>query len=524
MKRAIIYARVSTARQADDGVSMDSQIEQCHVKAAALGVTVDRVFRDDGRSGRTDNRPGFQDALAYCASHSIRYFICWSTSRFGRNLEDALKNVNLLRNWGTSPAYVHQDIDLDTDGGWMLGVLTGMMDEMHSRNVARDTLRSMISASRDGWWVGGRAPFGYRPEKVGKRHRLVPDEIDAEVVRTMYRLALEDGQGAQTIAQRLNGLNLLRSGRPWGKTTVAGILKNPCYMGVRQFNRTERRTRTMKDDDQVVHVPSHPPIVSREDWDAVQQLMAARVPHAEHGGTPRSMFAFTGLLRCSICGGDMQISNGKGRGGRTYSYYRCMGHRAGKARCLMKPIPAQAFDQWMVGQLLEEVLTAEVVQRVVDEIRGNSARWLQDRALQRKHLVTMLRDAEGRRNRLYALLESDTGAAVDDLLPRLRQLNTAITEAESQLQMLETRKAPDYSAVDIDPHEAALAIRKAITDCQDPKALRSLLGTFVSSVTLTATAVTVEYREDALLRSPVPTVHSGIGWLLNLGSNQGPTD
>ena len=65
MKRAIIYARVSTQRQADDGVSMESQIEQCRVKAHALGTEVVEVFRDDGVSGRSDKRPGFQAALAY---------------------------------------------------------------------------------------------------------------------------------------------------------------------------------------------------------------------------------------------------------------------------------------------------------------------------------------------------------------------------------------------------------------------------------------------------------------------------
>jgi DNA invertase Pin-like site-specific DNA recombinase len=155
MKKAVIYARVSTQRQADDGVSMESQIEQCRLKAASLDAEVVQVFRDDGVSGRTDNRPGFQAALAYCAAHRVGYFVCWSTSRFGRNLEDALKNANQLRDWGTKAAYVHQDIDLETDAGWMLGVVTGMMDEIYSRNVSRDTLRSMITASRDGFFVEG---------------------------------------------------------------------------------------------------------------------------------------------------------------------------------------------------------------------------------------------------------------------------------------------------------------------------------------------------------------------------------
>ncbi len=231
MRLNFLSARVSTQRQADDGVSMESQIEQCQVKAKALGAEVVHVFRDDGVSGRTDNRPGFQAALAYCAAHRVGYFVCWSTSRFGRNLEDALKNTNMLREWGTKAAYVHQDIDLDTDAGWMLGVMTGMMDEIYSRNVARDTLRSMITASRDGFFVGGHVPFGYRIERVGKRSKLSIDEDDAPTVRQMFTMALDEGLGAQAVALRLNAAGLKRKGKPWGKNSVAIILN--AYSGER---------------------------------------------------------------------------------------------------------------------------------------------------------------------------------------------------------------------------------------------------------------------------------------------------
>lgn len=66
-KTAVIYARVSTARQADDGLPVESQIDQCRAKAAALSAAVLEVFRDDGISGRTSKRPAFQAALDFWA-------------------------------------------------------------------------------------------------------------------------------------------------------------------------------------------------------------------------------------------------------------------------------------------------------------------------------------------------------------------------------------------------------------------------------------------------------------------------
>lgn len=514
MKRAVIYARVSTQRQADDGVSMDSQIEQCRVKALALGCEVDQVFRDDGVSGRSDNRPGFQAALAYCAAHRVSHFVCWSTSRFGRNLEDALKNTNQLREWGTRAAYVHQDIDLETDAGWMLGVMTGMMDEIYSRNVARDTLRSMITASRDGFFVGGRAPFGYRIERVGKRSRLAVHEDHAAIVRTMYALALNEELGAQAVALRMNAAGLTRDGKAWGKNAVAIILKNPSYMGQRLFNQIHRKSRDAKPVEEVVRVDSHPALISQDDFEKVQAMMKNRIPH-EVGGTPRSAFAFTGLLRCGVCGETLQIRNGTGRSGQLYSYYACMRHRKGATRCCLKAMKAEAFDEWMVDELLAKVLTVQVVEKVVADIRANGGRWAEERELRRRALVKEMRETEGRRNNLYDILETQGKDVPNmaDVTLRLRKLSESIRGVERALQELETQPAPDYDLVDVDPQQAVETIQGVIRSCTDAKRLRALLGTFVQTITVSNATVIVEYREDALLRSPTPTVHSGVSWL-----------
>ena len=514
MKHAVIYARVSTQRQADDGVSMESQIEQCRIKAQALGSEVVEVFRDDGVSGRTDKRPGFQAALAYCAAHRVSHLVCWSTSRFGRNLEEALKNTKQLLEWGTRAAYVHQDIDLDTDAGWMLGVMTGMMDEIYSRNVARDTLRSMITASRDGFFVGGRAPFGYRIERVGKRSRLVVHEDHAEIVRMMFALALNEGLGAQAVALRMNAAGLLREGKAWGKNSVSNILKNPSYMGERLFNQIKNKTREAKDAGEVVRVASHPAIVSKEDFERVQAMMKDRVPH-EVGGTPKSCFAFTGLLECGICGNPLQIRNGTGRGGKLYSYYACLAHKNGKTRCCLKPVKAEAFDVWMVDELLNKVLTASVVEKVVGDIRANAGKWVEERAMRRKALVKELREAEDKREKIFQTIETlgkDT-PDLTNLMERLAVHRKTVNDLTASLDALETREAPDYRLVDIDPAAAAKTIHRVIRACPDPKQLRLLLGTFVQKISVSNASVIVDYREDALLRSPTPTVHSGVSWL-----------
>lgn len=526
MKRAVIYARVSTQRQADDGVSMESQIEQCHVKARLLDAEVVEVFRDDGVSGRSDKRPGFQAALAYCAAHRVSHFVCWSTSRFGRNLEEALKNTKQLMEWGTRAAYVHQDIDLDTEGGWMLGVMTGMMDEMYSRNVARDTLRSQISAAKDGFFCGGRTPYGYRIEKVGKRSRLAVDEDQAAIVRKMFELALAEELGAQSVALRMNAAGLLREGKTWSKNAVMLILKNQSYMGMRLFNKTNFKTREAKPADEVVQVASHPAIVSKEDFLKVQIMMRERSPH-EVGGTAKSCFAFTGLLKCGICGGQLQIINGTGRGHRPYNYYGCVAHKRGAVRCCLHNFPAEKFDNWMVDEILDKVLTVSVVEKVVQEIHSNAGKWAQEREMRRKALVKELRDTERKSEAIFQVIETQGKSApsLPALMERLAVLRESKKNVEYALTELETREPPDYREVKVDPKIAVETIQNVIKACPDPKRLRMLLGTFVQQISVNNASVVVEYREDAIfLRSPTPTVHSGITWLLDQGSNLGPTD
>ncbi|EGW52998.1 recombinase family protein [Candidatus Endoriftia persephonae] len=159
-KTAVIYARVSTARQAEDELPLESQIQQCAAKAESLGARVDRIFVDEGRSGRYDDRPDFQAAIAYCEVMSPDYLITWSTSRFARNKIDAGMYKLRLAKAGIDIQYVSLNIDRNTDGGWVTESVLELFDELYSRQVSADTTRSMLKNAQEGYFNGGRVPFG----------------------------------------------------------------------------------------------------------------------------------------------------------------------------------------------------------------------------------------------------------------------------------------------------------------------------------------------------------------------------
>lgn len=524
MKRAVIYARVSTRRQADDGLPVESQLEHCRAKAQALGAAVAREFVDGGISGTTDRRPAFQDALNYCAVHEVDYFICWSSSRFARNHLDAGNYKGVLARYGTRLVYSSTEVDLRTDDGWFIDAIGSVIDERYSRQVASDTRRSMLKNARDGFFGGGRVPYGFVTVPDGKRKRLAAHPTEGPVVERIFRYAL-GGLGAKWVAMRLNEEGLSMRGRAWSKNTISTILKNEVYMGMIVFNRTNSRTRKPNPVSDWVKVRSHAPIVDPDQFAAVQEGMADRAP-TRVGGTPRSQRVFVGLLKCA-CGAPLRITNGTSRNGDRYDYYTCSARYSGASKCPSKSERADLFDDWMIGALVDMVLTPDRMAGIIEQAKAQRLEWVQERGGRRVGLVAELRETEAARSKLFGVLElhgKDT-PNLGDLTRRLRELNARLKRVEDALADLEAEPvAPDQMPV-IDPVEAVRQMREVITGCEDPRRLRAFVGEFVEAITVQPDKVQVAYKPELVVRMHAgQPVRSEVMWLPDLGSNQGPAD
>lgn len=516
MKRAVIYARVSTERQAEEGLSIDSQIASCRDKAEQLGATVLHVFRDDGITGTTDARPGFRTAINRCATGDVDYLICWSSSRFARDQHDAISYKRELRSYGTKVVYAQSALDLDSHEGWMLDSFQQVMDESYSRQVAADTKRSMIKAASEGFFMGGRVPYGYDAVPAcddGRRRRLVPRPGEAEVIAQIFDWA-RAGIGTLLIARRLNEQGVsMRGGRPWHKGTVNHILNSEVYMGIVIYGRIDRKTRRPRPPEEWTRVNSHQPLVSAEVFSLVQEGMGARQPR-EDRAAPNSNHVFTGLLRCGLCGSSLQIATGTGRGGKVYSYYACRGDLQGCA-CEFKRMRADQFDRWMLDQLLDKLLTRETIQGVLDKLDEAAARWVKDRAARRAALVIERRAVESRRNNILDAIEAAGGqtAGLNEMLVRLKDLGERINLLDKQLTAIENEQEPVLAKLEVSAEEAAAIFRETIANCDDPKTLRSYVATIAQMIVVRATEVVVHYKPECLVQMDGTPVHSKHNWL-----------
>lgn len=513
--KAIIYARVSTTRQADDGLPVESQIEHGYRKSESLDADVLRVFTDAGISGRTDERPAFRDAVRYCKAYGVQFFICWSTSRFARNKLDAALYKRELEKSGTRVIYVSVDLDNRTDSGWMLESMLEIFDEHYSRQVSSDTLRSMVKNARDGHFNGGRVPLGFITVPDGKRKRLAIDEAEALLVRDIFALYLS-GEGAKSIAVYLNGLCRLNRGRKWSRNTVLNLLKNQIYTGHVVFNRANNATGTERPPEEWIVTKSHQPIIDEETFMEARKLLGDRAP-CEGGGSPHSNFVFTGLLKCGKCGSAMQVESAKGRN-KYYHYYNCSSNQRGTG-CETRRIGAPEFDAWLTEEVMDRVLSRESITSMIEDLQELTGKWIKERAARRAEAVKELRETEKKLKNLYSILELHGKDApnLSDLTIRMRELKANRDRLEEKMIKIEEEEMPEVAISDLEIGEMTDLMRDIVRTTDDPKRLRTFFSSFVQQVDVNGNDVVIQYDRTKLInRAGFDTVHSKETWLPEL--------
>lgn len=105
MLKAIVYARVSTQKQAEKEISIPAQIELAKKYAQENDIEIVKIFADEGISGTVSNRPAFQEAIQFCKEEKIPIFLVYDTSRFSRDRIDAAFYKRQLRKHGTEVVY-----------------------------------------------------------------------------------------------------------------------------------------------------------------------------------------------------------------------------------------------------------------------------------------------------------------------------------------------------------------------------------------------------------------------------------
>ena len=249
--RTALYIRLSVEDNKKRGNSLENQqlVLNDYIADKPEFKAYD-TYIDNGLSGTTFRRPGFQQMLSDIEAGHIDCVIVKDLSRLGRNFIDtsyyieqyfSTHNVRFI-------AVTDQFDTADPDNlhGSIMLPLKNMINEAYALDIGRKIKAQQRQAMQDGEYVGGRAPYGYR-KNPNNCHKLLIDDDTAKVVRQIFMWAYERA-GLNDITRRLNEAGIptpshykkmtgeikhenLIGGGKWQTRTVAKILSSEVYTG-----------------------------------------------------------------------------------------------------------------------------------------------------------------------------------------------------------------------------------------------------------------------------------------------------
>ena len=289
-KRAAVYLRVSTGRQAENDVSLPSQRDLTTRFCEGQGWSVVEEYVEPGASATDDRRPVFQRMLEDARSPDRRFdVICvYAFSRFYRNGAEMEMTIRRLRKCGVEVVSVTQPTG-DDPSQEMMRQMIGLFDEYTSRENGKNVSRAMRESAKQGFWNGATPPLGYKIVEAETRgakikKKLAVDPVDAETVRLMFRLYGDgDGKtgplGIKDVAKWLNERGYrTRKGATFGIGPVHGILTNRCYAtGKWPYGVRNSKTGQLNDPATVVEIDV-PTIIPMDLFEQVQAKLARNNP------------------------------------------------------------------------------------------------------------------------------------------------------------------------------------------------------------------------------------------------------
>ena len=301
--RVAAYCRVSSD-SADQLHSFATQVKYYteHIGKNPEWELVD-IYADEGLTGmKMDKREEFNRLITDCKKGKIDRVITKSVSRFARNTYDCLEVIRILKGLGISVYFEKEDLDSADLTNEMTLTLHGLMAQEESMSISGNMRWSYRKRMEKGEFNCCRPAFGYNLANG----TLEINEPEAEIVRRIYDLYLS-GVGKQAIANMLNDQSVDRryGMNKWHISTVHYILNNERYIGdalLQKKYTTDAipfcQVRNKGEKQQYYVENSHPPIISKEKFEAVKQLQQNK----NQDCCSKSSYPLTKKLICPDCG------------------------------------------------------------------------------------------------------------------------------------------------------------------------------------------------------------------------------
>lgn len=337
---AALYIRLSKEDENEGpSGSVTNQQSLLHAFVREHRLDVYDTYIDDGWSGTSFDRPGFQRMLRDIEAGKVNMVITKDLSRLGRDYimtghymeryfpEKRVRYISLLDGVDTGVESSANDIT----------PFRAIMNDMYAKDISKKIKSVKHDKQRKGEFIGGKPMYGYRMHP-SEKNRIVIDEDAAPVVRRIFAMALA-GTSCRQIAVRLNeegvlspaayaGLTLSCHGPysgQWSSERITAMLKNETYIGNMVQGRTARISYKTKKclrrqpQQWVVVEHTHEPLIDPETFRKVQLMVNSR----RNTRSRTYDFLLKGLIFCHECGYPLAVMNRRNAAGEDRLFFVC---------------------------------------------------------------------------------------------------------------------------------------------------------------------------------------------------------
>lgn len=385
---AAIYSRksISTGK----GESIENQIDSCknYIKSFYPSVTEFKIYEDEGFSGGNTNRPKFQQLLKDAKNKEFNILICYRLDRISRSVADFATTYSLLEENSITFISINEQFDTNTPMGRAMMNISATFAQLERETIAERVRDNMLYLAKTGRWLGGQEPYGYKAEKSvyldqnfeeKTLMKLTPIEEELRIVKLIFDKYLEYNSITQ-VANFLIDCGIKgKNGGEWASGQVARLLYNPLYVksdinthkylneqgmnvcgepngsGYLTYNKTKKQ-RTARDiSEWIVSVSKHEGIIDSDVWLTIQAILDKnKSKKVKRLGTSNNNSLLSGILKCSLCGANMMIKQGKVsvKEGKRIDFYVCSKKENSRTKaCNNKNVRVDRLDKIVIDQL-----------------------------------------------------------------------------------------------------------------------------------------------------------------------------
>jgi site-specific DNA recombinase len=421
-KRAILYARVSSRKQVEEGFSLQQQLDALRDHAKGKGYEIVAEVEEAGVSGTKYDRPGLNRVLDLVEAGGIDVVLAQDRDRITRDSTIAGYLEIKFEQCGCALRTLDDPEDESPSNKLVRNMLYAIAEFERELMLIR-TKRGSRQRAKEGQVLGsGTPPYGFKRNPEGTNFEV--DEITMQIVCRIVQM-VADGSNIHQVKATLETENVpppgnnKREGQRWYPMTIRRMILSDAYKGTWWYGR--------KGDDAIpVAIPDSG--ISHETIDAAR---AAISNNRKVRSNARRYYELRGIAYCGGCGLKMTPYSTKNRLGKEYRYYRCQkATKYGKDACTGKPRAADKLEfqvAWYVTELINDParLQAQIDAAIAQESTRNPD-------VDVEEWVKVLAQCERDRGKYQQMFVADA-VTIDELKHHLHELDERKATAEEHL-------------------------------------------------------------------------------------------